>query len=300
MIKLIAVDIDGTLLDSRGQLPPAHRDALAEASARGIAVVLATGRAFHFARPVAEALAIPATLIVNNGAVLKEIDGTARVKRLLPSDVARHVLTRTPGFEQSVAVVFDRGPGDERPEIVFEQMDWSHPQRKGYYRRNEAFIGEVPRLVDQMSEDPIQVMFNGGVAPMRGLAETLRGLPIAGQMSVALTEYELRDFSLLDVNAAGCTKGSTLAEWARGQGLTRHEVMAVGDNLNDIEMLEFAGTGVVMGNASPAIKARGFELTASHDEHGLALAIRRFAGDEDEPEGHCSRARISSKKGSAT
>ena len=72
MIKMIAVDIDGTLLDSRGQLPPAHRDALAEASTRGIAVVLATGRAFHFARPVAEALAMPITLIVNNGAVLKE------------------------------------------------------------------------------------------------------------------------------------------------------------------------------------------------------------------------------------
>ena len=178
MIKMIAVDIDGTLLDSRGQLPPAHRDALAEASTRGIAVVLATGRAFHFARPVAEALAMPITLIVNNGAVLKELDGTARLKRLLPSDVARQVLTGTPGYERSVAVVFDRAPGDERPEIVFEQMDWSHPHRKGYYRRNEAFIGEVPRLVDEMSEDPIQVMFNGGVAPMRTLAQTLRGLPI--------------------------------------------------------------------------------------------------------------------------
>ncbi len=277
MIKLIAVDIDGTLLDSRGQLPPAHRDALAEASARGIAIVLATGRAFHFARPVAETLGLPLTLIVNNGAVVKDLDGTARLRRLLPSDIARQVLAGAPGHESSVAVVFDRQPGDVRPEIVFEQMDWSHPHRKGYYRRNEAFIGEVPRLVDEMSEDPIQVMFNGGVAPMRALAETLRSLPISAHMSVALTEYELRDFSLLDVNAAGCTKGSTLAEWALGQGLTRGEVMAVGDNLNDLEMLEFAGTGVVMGNASPAIKARGFALTESHDENGLALAIRRLA-----------------------
>lgn len=277
MIKMLAVDIDGTLLDSRGQLPPAHRDALADASARGIAVVLATGRAFHFARPVAEALAIPVTLIVNNGAVLKELDGTARLKRLLRSDVAKHVLAGTPGHERSVAVVFDRAPGDERPEIVFEQMDWSHPHRKGYYRRNQSFIGEVARLVDEIVEDPIQVMFNGSVAPMRELAEMVRALPVAAHVSVALTEYELRDFSLLDVNAAGCTKGSTLAEWALGRGLTRENVMAVGDNLNDLEMLEFAGTGVVMGNASPTIKARGFELTDSHDENGLARAIRRFA-----------------------
>ncbi len=277
MIKLIAVDIDGTLLDSRGQLPPANRDALADASARGIAIVLATGRAFHFARPVAESLAIPLTLIVNNGAVLKELDGTARLKRLLRSDVARLVLSGTPGHEQSVAVVFDRVPGDDRPEIVFEQMDWTHPNRRGYYRRNQAFIGEVPRLVDEIVEDPIQVMFNGSVEPMRRLADTLRALPVSPQVSVALTEYEPRDFSLLDVNAAGCTKGSTLAEWARGAGLTRDEVMAIGDNLNDLEMLEFAGTGVVMGNAAPAIKARGFELTDGHDENGLALAIRRWA-----------------------
>lgn len=277
MIKMIAVDIDGTLLDSRGQLPAANCDALADASARGMAIVLATGRAFHFARPVAEALSIPVTLIVNNGAVLKELDGTARLKRLLRSDLAKHVLTGTPGHERSVAVVFDRAPGDERPEILFEQMDWSHPHRKGYYRRNQAFIGEVPSLADVVTEDPIQVMFNGGVEPMRALADTLRALPVAGHVSVALTEYEPRDFSLLDVNAAGCTKGSTLAEWALGLGLTRDEVMAVGDNLNDLEMLEFAGTAVVMGNAAPAIKARGFALTESHDDNGLALAIRRLA-----------------------
>ncbi len=277
MIKMIAVDIDGTLLDSRGQLPEANREALADASARGIAIVLATGRAFHFARPVAEALGIPAVLIVNNGAVLKDLDGTSRLKRLLPSGVARTVLAGTPGHEQSVAVVFDRAPGDERPEIVFEQMDWTHPQRRGYYRRNQAFIGEVPRLADEIVEDPVQVMFNGSVLPMRTLAGQLRGLPVSPMVSVALTEYEARDFSLLDVNAAGCTKGSTLAEWARGRGLTRDEVMAVGDNLNDVEMLEFAGTGVLMANAAPSIKALGFQLTESHDDNGLALAIRRFA-----------------------
>jgi hydroxymethylpyrimidine pyrophosphatase-like HAD family hydrolase len=94
-----------------------------------------------------------------------------------------------------------------------------------------------------------------------------------------LTEYELRDFSLVDVNDAGCSKGSTLARWAGTRGVAREEVMAVGDNLNDLEMLEFAGTAVVMGNASPAVQARGFHLTASNDEDGLADAIRRFILD---------------------
>jgi hydroxymethylpyrimidine pyrophosphatase-like HAD family hydrolase len=120
-------------------------------------------------------------------------------------------------------------------------------------------------------------MFTGTVAPMRALAAELRAMPIASQFTVALTEYEARDFSLVDVNAAGCSKGSTLARWAESRGFARHEVMAVGDNFNDLEMLEFAGTGVVMGNAADAVKALGFHVTASHDDGGLADAIHRFA-----------------------
>ena len=92
--------------------------------------------------------------------------------------------------EDSVAIIFDRP--DER-QIVFERMDWSHPNRSGYYEKNKAFIthSSVP-LADTLTEDPIQVMFNGSVAPMRELAATLKALPIADQFSVALTEYERR------------------------------------------------------------------------------------------------------------
>jgi hydroxymethylpyrimidine pyrophosphatase-like HAD family hydrolase len=112
---------------------------------------------------------------------------------------------------------------------------------------------------------------------MRALVNALRSLPVADSISVAITEYELRDFSLVDVNAAGCSKGTTLARWAAARGLTSGEIMAVGDNLNDIEMLEFAGTAVVMGNATEHLKARGYHLTGTNDEHGLATAIRRHA-----------------------
>jgi len=94
---------------------------------------------------------------------------------------------------------------------------------------------------------------------------------------VAVTEYELRDFSLVDVNAAGCSKGTTLARWALSRGVTRDAVMAVGDNLNDIEMLDFAGIAVVMGNATNALKSRGYIQTGTNDEHGLADAVSRYA-----------------------
>jgi Cof subfamily protein (haloacid dehalogenase superfamily) len=274
-IHLLAVDIDGTLLDGRGRLPDAHRDALVEAVAQGIDVALVTGRSFHFTKPFADLLPIPLTLVVNNGAVVKRKTGETEIRNLLSGEAARIVLAETRHLEDCVAVVFDRP--DER-QIVFERMDWSHPNRRGYYEKNKAFIAQTAApLGDMLVEDPIQVMFNGSVAPMRALVAALRSLAVADQISVAITEYELRDFSLVDVNAAGCSKGTTLARWAASRGVGAGEIMAVGDNLNDIEMLDFAGTAVVMGNATDTLKSRGYHLTGSNDEGGLAAAIKRHA-----------------------
>jgi Cof subfamily protein (haloacid dehalogenase superfamily) len=284
MIRVIAIDIDGTLLDSRGHLPEAHRDAVIDAAAIGIDIALVTGRSFHFAQPIADLLPIPLTLIVNNGAVVKSKRGATIVRRVLPRDAARQILAGTRAFAEHVAIVFDYDPGgegtgaprgDEHRQIVFERMDWSLPNRKGYYEKNRAFIASADGpLADSLSDDPIQVMFNGSVGPMRELVSSLKALPMSDQISVALTEYERRDFSLVDVTGPGCSKGSTLARWAASRGWSRDDVMAVGDNLNDVDMLDFAGTAFVMGNAADALKARGYRLTGSNDEGGLAAAIR--------------------------
>jgi hydroxymethylpyrimidine pyrophosphatase-like HAD family hydrolase len=202
------------------------------------------------------------------------------MRHVLARDAALGVLSSTRAFEDSVAIVFDRPDVDDERQIVYERMDWTHPHRRGYYEKNKAFIAAAPAsLVEALAEeDPIQVMFNGGVEAMRALVRDLRSLPIADRYSVAITEYELRDFSLVDVNAAGCSKGSTLARWASREGFGRDEVMAVGDNLNDLGMLDFAGVAIVMGNAADVVKrSRSFYVTGSNDEDGLADAIRRFA-----------------------
>jgi len=272
VIRLLAIDIDGTLLDSRARLPDTHRDALVDAAAKGVAIALVTGRSFHFTKPIADLLPIPLTLITNNGALVKAKDGTTLVRRTLTRDVARQVLQATQAFEDSVALVFDRP--DER-QIVFERMDWSHPHRRGYYEKNKAFIARTDSpLVDVLVDDPIQVMFNGSVEPMRALFSDLGSLSCAPHMSVAITEYEPRDFSLIDVNGPGCSKGTTLAVWTASCGWTRDEVAAFGDNLNDVEMLDFAGTAFVMGNAADVVKTRGYRVTGTHDEGGLATAVR--------------------------
>ena len=159
---------------------------------------------------------------------------------------------------------------------MFETMDWEHPGRKAYWARNQSLISQSVPLEDALVEDPIQVMFNGGVEMMRGLVEALR-VEAAGAFAVALTEYVHRDFSLVDVTATGATKGRALAWRAAQLGLNRDEVMAVGDNFNDLEMLEFAGLPVVMGNSVPGLLERGWPITGDNEHAGLAEAIQKFA-----------------------
>jgi hypothetical protein len=185
-------------------------------------------------------------------------------------------------------VTFDR---PREGQIVYEAIDWAHPVHGRFFEVNRPYLAEASPLESCLVEDPVQVMFTGGCSGMRELFNALRAaasprLPDdttavvleepGHRYSVALTEYEFRDFSLVDVLCAGCSKGSALREWAAARGYARDEVMAVGDNLNDVEMLEFAGRPVVMGNAIPDLRARGWEATETNDNAGVALAIETF------------------------
>ncbi len=269
-IRLIAIDIDGTLIDGAGRLPDANRQAIHDAAARGVDVVLATGRSFHHAQPVARKLGTEVVLIVNNGALVKTAGGDTLATRLVPRPLARELIVSTRPARRGAALIFDR---TDATQYLWERIDWSHPQRKWYYERNGTFMTEAPALEDALEDEPVQVAFTGGVAEMRALAGHVRTLPCARRLTLTLTEYEDRDFSLFDVTAEGCSKGAALADWAGRRQVRASEVMAVGDNLNDLEMLSFAGHPVVMGNAVPGLRRFGWPTTASHDEAGLARAI---------------------------
>ncbi len=272
VIRLIGIDVDGTLLDSRGHLPDDNRDAIFEAVAAGIHVALVTGRSYPFARPVAETLPESITLIVSSGAVERAMDGTVLGRRLLDRRIAETVLEATRPYRDHAALIFDR---DDSNQIVFETMNWEHPGRKHYWLRNQHLIGQTIPLEDALVEDPIEVMFNGAATAMRTLTDSLRRE--ARDFAVSLTEYAQRDFSLIDVTAPNATKGHALAWRAEQLGLGRDEVMAVGDNFNDLEMLEYAGTPVVMANAVEGLKRPGWLVTRHQDDAGLARAIRQFA-----------------------
>ncbi len=276
-IRLIAIDIDGTLLDSRWKLPEGNRAAIAEATRRGIEVALVTGRRYDFAMPVARDIGCPLTMVVNNGALIRMHDGRTQLRHLLPRETARRVLDATRRWRDGAAVLFDR---PRENQVILEHLDWNDPVRQGYYGRNRECMAQVAPLEDCLTEDPLQVMFTGSVTVMRDALGVLRESDLASEYALASTVYDTRNFAMVDVIHSACSKGAALKEWASVQGLVPGEVMAIGDNHNDLEMLSFAGIPVVMGNGVAELKAFGWHQTLSNDECGVAAAIEQFALQE--------------------
>ena len=272
-IKLIAMDIDGTLLSSSGELPEENVRAVTEAAARGIEIVIVTGRRFASARTIADALACDAHVIASNGALIKSQSGETHWRRLLPASVARQVLEASPEHRALTGVIFDR---PRERQVIFERIDWEGPLIGPYLRRHREQVAEVTPLTDCLDgDDPVEILFLGECAAMRSAMRKLESLPIAGDYQLALTEYEHRNLSMLDVLQRGVSKGAALAGWAAQRGIAPQEVMAIGDNWNDREMLEFAGFPVVMANSVAPLKSLGWAETLSNDECGVACAIRK-------------------------
>jgi 5-amino-6-(5-phospho-D-ribitylamino)uracil phosphatase len=276
------MDIDGTLLDSASRLPAENAQAVADAAASGIEILLVTGRRFHSARLIAESLPCDLHLITNNGSLIKSKDGTTHLRYLLSAATARLVLEATLEFRACAAVVFDR-PCEN--QVILEQVDFDDPFKGGYFRRSREFIAQVSPLTDCLlpaapgdrAEDPIEVMYVGSCSSMRRVLEQLQSQPFARDFSPSLTEYDQKQLSILDVLNPAVSKGVALAEWARRRGIAREEIMAIGDNWNDRDMLAFAGLPVVMGNAVAELKSLGHAVTLSNDQNGVAEAIRAYA-----------------------
>jgi hypothetical protein len=272
-IRLVALDLDGTLLDSAGRLPLANATAVAEVVASGVEVVVVTGRRFGFARHILDDLPGVRTLIASNGALTKDRHGTTLAGRPLPRAVAARVIDDAVAYRADAAVVFDR---PRERQVVFERIDWTDPRRRAYFEWNRDYIDQVSPLTAALIEDPVQLMYTGDVRAMRNLLSVLDALAYRADFAVALTEYVDRDFALVDVVRRGCSKAAALAEWAARLGVSRGEVLAVGDNHNDCEMLDFAGHGVVMGNAAPELREGRWAVTATNDEAGVAAALIAF------------------------
>ena len=271
-IRLIAIDIDGTLLDPQFQISAANLKTLQRARQAGIEIVLVTGRRHTFAMPVAEMLGFDLWLISSNGAVTKSTQGEVFHRDLLPAATARKLLARMEAFRGNAVVTFDI---DERGALVLERTDDLNASIGRWMQKNSLYITQVVPLEDALTTDPVQVMFCGSVGRMKLAQDALERAGMGDEITVLKTEYLARDLCIIDVLNRDCSKGHAVERWARHRGISRGQVMAIGDNYNDIEMLDFAGLPVIMGNACDELKRAGYRLTLGNDQNGVAAAIEQ-------------------------
>jgi Cof subfamily protein (haloacid dehalogenase superfamily) len=271
-IRLIAIDLDGTLLNSKVELSTKNHEALRRAHEAGIEIVLGTGRRHDFALPIAKSLGFDLWLFSSNGAVTRSTSGETFHRDLFPKETAIRLAQAMRRYRNYMVVTFDR---PAMGAIVCENHDQLYGVIQRWMEKNASFIEYVTPIERALTEDPIQAMFCGPIALMNEAQDELNASGFREDMTVLRTQYDHRDLCIVDILNAGCSKGHALERWARHRGLERSEVMAIGDNYNDVEMLTFAGHPVIMGNACDELKQNGWTETLHHDEHGVAATIEQ-------------------------
>ncbi len=274
-IRLIATDIDGTLLNPQFQISADDLNALRRAHDAGIEIVLVTGRRHTFALPIAQQLGFDLWLISSNGAVTRSLSGETFHRDFMPCQICRELCEAMQAFRGNTVLTFDR---ETKGAIVIEHLDDLNLSIRRWLEKNMPYIEFVVPLEKALTTDPLQAMFCGSMARMSEALAALDASGVGNRVTILRTEYPDRNLSMIDVLNAGCSKGHALQRWAIYRGLRREQVMAIGDNHNDVEMLEFAGHPVIMGNACEELRGRGWNLTLGNDCGGVAAAVAGVLG----------------------
>jgi 5-amino-6-(5-phospho-D-ribitylamino)uracil phosphatase len=269
--RLLAIDIDGTLVNSRSELTPATRAALARAGRAGIHVVLATGRRYSHALPLVEPLGIDVPLVTASGALVKD-----------PLD---HRTLYQARFEPQVLLdavaIVDRCGYDPVlcADTFAEGFDFYHssaevrtPELAGYLAHNPGRGRLWPELLKSPPPGVFSGFVVGALEQMLALEATLqRELP--GKLHTHVLHPPRYAGFFTEIAPAGVTKWSAIQRLAEQWGIGDSEICAVGDDVNDIPMIRAAGLGVAMGNALPAVKAAADRVAPTHDDDGLVRVV---------------------------
>jgi HAD superfamily hydrolase (TIGR01484 family) len=209
-------------------------------------------------------------LISSNGAVTRSLAGEAFHRDLMPAETCRKLCAAMQEFRGNTVLTFDK---ETKGAIVLEHLDELGESIRRWLEKNMEYIEFVVPIEDSLVTDPVQAMFCGTMARMVEVRRGIENCGLNGEITVLRTEYPERDLSMIDVLHGSCSKGRALERWAAHRGFGREEVMAIGDNYNDIEMLEFAGHPVIMGNACAELLGRGWEVTRGNHAGGVAGAV---------------------------
>jgi len=271
-VRLIAIDIDGTLLNSQFQIAEMDLNALRRAQTSGVEVIVVTGRRHMFAMPIVEQLGFDLWVISSNGAVTRSMTGENFHRDMLPAATCRSLCQHMMDFRGNTVLTFDK---ETKGAVVLERMDELEGSIQRWLEKNLQYIEFVIPVEDSLTTDPIQAMFCGPIGRMKEALDRLAASSVSEKITVLRTEYPERDLSIVDILNQSCSKGHALERWAGHRGIPREQVMAIGDNYNDAEMLAFAGVPFIMGNASHELRSNGWRVTRSNDECGVAAAVEQ-------------------------
>jgi len=289
-VRLVAIDIDGTLLPTFSQaISPRNAKALKAAQDAGIVVAIATGRRTAYTAPLLQGLELRADmpLITSNGAVTRTLGGDPVDRSQLEARVARGICGLLRKFG-AVVFTFDRMG---RGELVLEDPKEAHERIALWMEANRNGIEVVKPLEKALVDgaDPIQGMVAGGIRQMKKAEKALKESVWAASCECVRTEYPGRDLSILDLLPPGVSKGWALERLAKRLEIDRKETMAIGDNWNDVNMLEWAGQSIIMGNAALELrtmaKAHGWKQAPPNDEDGVAVVLESILKRQTETSG---------------
>ena len=265
-IRLVAMDLDDTLLRDNWTISPRVLKAIQKAQAQGVKMTIATGRMPISTRPYAEQLGLDVPVITYHGAMIQQVlSGEILFRRVIPSSLAAEIV-------QDVA---ERGLYAQvylKDRVVTTQVnEWS----REYARISSVHIEEADLSI-LLSEEP------EGVEKILLMAEETeldQLAPLLGQRYGEKVHITKSKPCFLEMTDCTVNKGVALAALAKQFGIAQEEVMAIGDSFNDLEMIKYAGVGVAMGNARQEIKEQADIVTTTNEEDGVAEAIERYVLD---------------------
>jgi len=277
-IRLVAVDMDGTLLpDFSTVVSPRNQQALKAAQQAGIVVAIATGRRQAFTAPLLQDVGLRADtpMITSNGAVTRNFAGDRIDFEHLHPSIARELCSVLHGVGLLVFTLDKSGA----PDLLVENITAAHGRLARWVDANRHAIQEVTPLASALTDsvELIQGMAAGTIAEMEEAQRLLSISPLADQFDVIRTAYPGHDLTILDLLPKGVSKSFALARLARRLGIPQAQTMAIGDNWNDESMLDWAGVGVLMGNATEELRdlapGRGWLVGPTNCQDGVAQML---------------------------
>ena len=272
-LRLVALDLDGTLLDPFGKLTPKVSDAVARLAASGLRVVLCTGRRFRTALPHARALGLEGAIIVNNGVVVKDLaSGETLHHAYLDAPLAGEVVEQVRGLGPPLVYVDAYHSG---VDIFTEHLDRAHPFQREYTDDNGEFISVVDDVC--ATERPGVIMVST-MADERSLGGLLAGARERFGERVHTHTILNKNYQghILEFLSPEAGKWRALERLARSWGIEAAEIAGVGDDINDAEVLRRVGLGIAMGNALREVREGADVVVSSNAEGGAVEAIDRI------------------------